>query len=552
MRKGSPPRHSGINFEHPTAFWLGTLAVGLGVLAHIPDFIASGPMGYHMSGMPMSPKMQIGMILIVAGLGCAAFGLIPIGAPHRDEGNSSKTLHFGAMDSATLSRQHWALLFILGVALVVDVMKPATLGFVMPGMKAEYGLTTAQVSLLLFVALTGTAIGSIVWGVMSDRIGRRAAILLASILFMGTSICGFMPSLNWNLFMCFMMGLSAGGMLPIVYTLMTESMPAKRRGWIVVLHGGLGTIGGYLVASGLATFLEPHYTWRILWFAGLPTGLLLLLLNRSIPESPRFLIEKGRVEEAETIMRRFGIVLTEVDAMPSPVQASRRTATKRQGFFQLFQKPYLIRTLCVGTYGLGWGLVNFGFLTFAPTILRDRGLDGASASRLLFWSAVIALPATLVVAYLYGKWSSRLTMVLFALITAGALVAFAIVDPGANGQRMTLVMPLMVLLLAGSGGVISMLSPYTAEVYPTSLRGTGSGLAAGSSKVGGIIAPPVAALVLSFVPGFTLIASVVAVPVLLSAVILGITGVETRDKPLEELSGSSLDVSPALVSPPSS
>src|SRR3712207_6178764 len=127
-------------------------------------------------------------------------------------------------------------------------MKPATLGFVVPGMKAEYGISIGQVAYFPMTALAGTVFGSLLWGVLADRIGRRASILLASILFMATSICGFMPSFRWNLFMCFMMGTSAGGMLPIVYALMTESMPARKRGWLVVLHGGLGTVAGYLLA----------------------------------------------------------------------------------------------------------------------------------------------------------------------------------------------------------------------------------------------------------------------------------------------------------------
>ena len=542
---------TGVTFQHPAAFWIGTAAVAAGVLAHIPSFLAAAPMGYRMSGMAMSPLMIAGMILIVAGLASAAYGLIPFGSanqPVTDRVNDG--VHFLAMDSARLSPQHWRLLFILGVALIVDVMKPATLGFVVPGMKHEYGLSTASVAVFPLVALIGTTIGSLLWGVLSDRIGRRSAILLASIIFMATSICGFMPSLRWNLFMCFIMGLSAGGMLPIVYALMTESMPAKRRGWLVVLHGGLGTIGGYLVASGLATFLEPHFTWRILFFAGLPTGLLMLLLNRSIPESPRFLIERGRIAEAERVMRRYGVIVTRDASAPrtiaTPVAASTPHESSWTRVRALFRRPYFVHTITVGMYGLGWGLVNWGFLTFTPTILRDRGLDAASASRLLFWSALIAVPATVLVAFLYGLWSSKKSMVLFAIITAIALIAFAVVDPGSDGNT-SLIMPLVVLLLVGSGGVISMLSPYTAEVYPTSMRGTGSGFAAGSSKFGGMIAPPAAAAALTVVPGFTLIGLAVAAPVLVSALLLMLTGVETRNRALEELAQVELPVDGVLM-----
>ncbi|MGQ0668258.1 MAG: MFS transporter [Actinomycetota bacterium] len=265
--------HVGIAFHHPSAFWLGTFAIMAGVLLHLPDFIDQSGVQFRLEGMSFSGPMQFGTGLIVVGITLAAFGLFP----RKDQLGGAKTAHgyrLKAMDDAPLTGAHYGLLFVLGVALIVDVMKPASLGFSVPGMKAEYGLSTAAVSLLPLSALTGTTIGSFLWGIWSDRLGRRAAILLASLMFMGTAICGFMPSFRFNLFMCFFMGLAAGGMLPIVYALMAESIPAKKRGWLVVLHGGMGTVGGYLAASAIAAWLVPHFSWRILWFMNLPTGAL--------------------------------------------------------------------------------------------------------------------------------------------------------------------------------------------------------------------------------------------------------------------------------------
>jgi putative MFS transporter len=531
--------HTGIAFRSAPAFWAGVSCVAAGVLAHLPDFVGARGMHYHMAGMPMSTQMLAGMLLIIVGLALTAWSLIPPGSLRRPAHHAGDTaVFFRTMDDATLTGAHWRLLFVLGVALVVDVMKPATLGFAVPGMKGEYGITLAQVSTFPMLALTGTTIGSLMWGVLADRLGRRAAILLASILFMGTSICGFMPSFRWNLFMCFIMGVSAGGMLPIVYALMTESMPAKNRGWLVVLHGGLGTVAGYLLASGLAALLEPHFTWRILWFAGLPTGLLLLVLNHWIPESPRFLLEHGRVDEAEAVLKRYGVVLTRIapDAgaeTTAPAFAPHAGAGSR--LLALVRPPLAMRTLSVGLYALGWSMVNWGFVTFTPTILRDRGLAAGHVSRIIFWSALIAVPATVAVAWLYGYWSSKKTMALFAGLTGATLLVFATMDPGGPGRGTALFVPLMVLLLVGSGGIISMLSPYTAEVYPTRLRGTGSGFAAGASKVGGILAPPLMAFMLVRYPGFRVVGVIAAVPVLLSMAFIVLSGVETRDRPLEEM-----------------
>src|SRR5688500_20117147 len=94
---------------------------------------------------------------------------------------------------------------------------------------------------------------------------------------------------------------AGGGMLPIVDALMAESVPPKSRGWLVVLHGGMGTVGGTLAAAGFAALLEPAWSWRMLWLMNLPTGILMLILNRWIPESPRFLLDPGRIAEARAV-----------------------------------------------------------------------------------------------------------------------------------------------------------------------------------------------------------------------------------------------------------
>lgn len=97
-----------------------------------------------------------------------------------------------------------------------------------------------------------------------------------------------------NLVICFIMGLAAGGLLPIVYALLTETIPARQRGPVIVLTAGVGTAAGFLVTSWLAHWLMPTFGWRIMWFIGLPTGLLLLALQRYIPgRTPQSLIPRG-------------------------------------------------------------------------------------------------------------------------------------------------------------------------------------------------------------------------------------------------------------------
>ena len=525
---------SGIEFHRPVAFWTGTALVTAGVLAHLPDYTAAGDMHYHMAGMPMSTIMVAGMFFVAGGLLLATWGLLPPARPASPHAGEALTYHLRAIDDARLTAAHWGLLFVLGIALIIDVMKPATLGFVLPGMVTEYGIPQARVAWLLICALAGTTIGSVMWGVLADRLGRRAAILLASLMFIGTSICGAMPSFAANLLMCFLMGLAAGGMLPIVYALMAESVPAKSRGFLVVLHGGMGTVGGTLAAAGFAALLEPTYSWRVLWLMNLPTGILMLVLNRWIPESPRFLLDRGRVDEARAVLGRYGVAIETQRAAPAE-RLLARPPRQWNELPALFQRPFLTQTVVVFAYGLAWGVVNWGFISFLPTFLRGAGFGAGAASFLLFLSAVVAIPGTVLVAYTYGRWSSRMSMIVFAVASIACALGLAWLAPTQGTNRFAVV-GMLALLYAATGGVIAMLSPYTAEVFPTRLRGTGSGVSAGSSKLGGLIGGVATVTgLIGISTGMMRPALLVSIPMLIAAVLVAIHGVETRGRRLEEL-----------------
>jgi putative MFS transporter len=515
---------NGLGYHHPAAFWTGCAAITLGVFAHLPMFVHASHMGYQMAGMEMDATMLTGMGLIPFGLLLAAWGMLPrlpgAGAP------AGAPLQFHVADGAALNREHWKLVLVLVLALTVDVQKPATLGFVMPGLTGEYGISKQAAGLLALVALTGTTVGSVLWGRIADRYGRRAAILLSALMFIGTAICGAMPSFEWNLVMCFLMGASAGGLLPIAFTLMAETVPAAHRGWLLVALGGIGTSAGYLLAAGAAAVLEPLFSWRVLWLLGLPTGALIIFLDRYIPESPRFLARVGMEGEARAVLAKFSGVMDEPAAAAGAAPHASRGAGNRGAI-----------TFGLICCGLAWGLVNFGFLLWLPTSLGSMGMDPAAASALLARSALLALPGTLVVIWLYHSWSSVKTLVLFVLLTAATLLAFFVAS--AAGLRSVPVMiTITALLLFSASGVIAMLIPYAAEIYPADQRATGSGVVAASSKAGGILGA--AGGVLGIFGNLGLSALLIALPLVLAAGLLLRSGIETRGRRLEQIQESLL------------
>jgi putative MFS transporter len=530
-------RANGLSFHHPLAFWFGCVLLVIGVLAHGPMFWMGRHTHWQMVGMPMSTGMWIGMAMIPLGLALSCYGLTPRLQRMRRTLQGGDHAYFHVADGVPLNRAHWTLVAVLVVALAVDVMKPATLGFVMPGMRSEYRIDQPTASLLALCALTGTTVGSVVWGRLGDVFGRRAAILLSALMFMGTAICGAMPSFGWNLGMCFLMGASAGGLLPIAFTLMAETVPSAQRGWLLVALGGIGTSAGYLLAAGAAATLEPMFSWRVLWLLGLPTGAIIIVLNRWIPESPRFLSNAGLEREARAVLRKFSGTHAAVE--PDIETHDAKPVVDEQhpvaGMRQLLRGRHAGITWGLVVCGVAWGLVNFGFLLWLPTNLVELGVDAKGTSRLLAWSAVYALPGIAVVIWLYHRWSSIRSLVLFIGLTALSLLAFFAMDvAGLRSAAATLAAT--VALLVSVSGVIAMLIPYAAEIYPVHLRGTGSGVIAAASKFGGILGAGLG--VLGFFEHFLLSAALIAVPMAVSGAMLLRSGIETRGYGLEDIQAS--------------
>jgi putative MFS transporter len=498
------------NRRHLAAFAAGCILVTAGVLLHVPMYWMGRDDGFRLADMPMDAGMLWGMAAILAGSALAAWGLLPA------ERLGARSVDVAVPEDAPLGRAHWRLMVVLTAALVIDVMKPASLGFVLPGMRREYELDALTVAWLPFSALCGTVVGSIAWGVLADVFGRRASILLSSVFFVGTSICGAMPSLEWNIFMCFLMGAAAGGMLPVTYALLAETMPSRQRGWVLVLVGGLGAAGGYLVASLAAAWIEPVFSWRALWFLNLPTGLLLIALSVFIPESPRFLLRIGRREEARATLARFGSLLREGADAPASAAAATppRAALPMTG------------ALSVG--GLASGLIQFGVLLWLPAHLVSQGHSLAWSSKLLAASAFLTLPTVLAAAWLYGRWTSKGALLGALVLAAAGLGGLLLVER--SGGAASAWLASITLLVIGSNAILAMLLPYAAESYPAATRGRAVGWIAACSKLGGPLAQGLT--LLGLVPALGAAAVVTAGTTVAALGLIGRFCVETRHREL--------------------
>jgi putative MFS transporter len=502
------------------AFVLGVIMVTGGVLLHGPMFLMGRHNHFVLAGMPIGWDMIAGMVAIVAGCGIAAYGLLPRNIAGQLA--ASQDIVVTPPEDQPLSRAHWMLMSVLIIALIIDIMKPATLGFTLPGMMTEYHVTKATVSSFPFSALTGTVIGSVIWGVLADIYGRKATILLSAVMFVGTSICGAMPTLAWNVGMCFMMGVAAGGMLPVTYALLAEMMPSKHRGWSLVLVGGLGAVGGYFAASTFSAILQPFFGWRILWILNLPTGLSLVLLGTFIPESAKFLLARGRREEARRVMERFG-------SKARKARAAEQIAFDRGPSVALTGRAFFGKLLALSLAALCFSLINFGLLLWLPADLIAKGYSVGVSSKLLAESALIAFPTVFLVAYLYSAWSTKWSLAASLALTLAGLAGVIWLELSGNGSP---VLP-VALLIIGTNGLIAMLLPYTAESFPLRIRGRTTGIVAACTKAGGMFAQLLA--ILALVPPLAIVSIAIMVPTAGALLLVAWFGKETRGRDLREL-----------------
>jgi putative MFS transporter len=522
-----PLRKAGIGIPRPWFFWLGMVAVAGGVSAHIPMFLDAKDMHYMLDGMMFDTTMVVAMSSIAIGLVLTGIGLVP-----RDRTRLTRIPSVNvSVEEGKVSVTHVALLSVLTLAVVIDAMKPAALAFVAPGMKEEYGLGKDSVGLLPLMGTSGMVFGALVWGHFGDRVGRRAAILYSGVLFTATAVCGAMPDYDLNLVMCFFMGVGVGGMIPITFALLAETIPARHRGFAMVTVG-VAVAAAFALTSALSSWLVPELSWRILFLIGLPTGVLLILLNRWIPESPRFLVGMGRREEAEAVLHRFGAHLTvqrTTDAAASAIKGRWR---------DILSRDYAGLTLAICLVGFSAGFLTFGFQLWAPSSLTDLGVEKAQVVGLIRNAAFIAIPVSAAIAPAYGYWSSKGTIVVVALLCLTALVVLTVGGDGIASSRLALYV-LIALPIAAASSLIMMVAAYSSEVFPTEIRARGGGAATSASRAGGVLI--VLSVVLGIVsPSITTMSIAGAGALILALAAFIPAGIETRQRALETITREEL------------
>ncbi len=341
-------------------------------------------------------------------------------------------------------------------------------------MSRDIGVTSTWSQLISSSTLVGTFFGGLLLGNVTDRLGRKPMFTADLTVFLLCSVAMFFVTAAWQVFVLgLVMGLAVGADYSIGSPLLTEFAPAAKRGHYLGILEILWNVG-YVVAYLIGYVINTNWpnAWHVTLAASVVPAVLCLLLRHGLPESPRWLISKGRQAEAdEVIARELGESADQEDFASEGPQETR--------YSELFSAHYIRRTVFVCVFWICIVLPYFALTFFQPTVLKAIGLGGSALAGALL-GTVIALLGAGTGWYLVDRIGRRAILVwpMFGCALALGLVSLGHLLP----------VWLSTVCFFGylfSYGVMSILPGiYPDEVFPTSVRTSGVGLASAASRIG--------------------------------------------------------------------
>ena len=438
------------------------------------------------------------------------------------------------LERIPVTRRLLLIRIIIGSATFFDAYTVLVIAFAMPSLVEEWSLTPAWVGFILSAGYLGQLIGAVMFGWVAEKIGRLPTLLITILLFVSMDVaCLFAWSGASMLIFRFFQGIGTGGEVPVASAYINEFIGAKKRGRFFLLYELIFPIG--LLFAGLAGyFLVPLYGWRALFIVGLVPAVLMIPMRIFMPESPRWLASKGRIEKADKVVSMLEReAVKEGKTLPEPVvRPIDPKATARSDWRELFRGIYLKRTLMIWALWITVYMVNNGLVTWLPTLYRQVFKLPLETSLLYGWitSAVGVVASLLCALYIDKVGRKRWYAAAFFLATVPLVVLTAL--GATTATQVVILAPIAYAILQT---VAFSLYLYSAELYPTRLRAVGTGFGSAWLRAGSSIGPVLVGFIVAGV-GIRYVFLAFAAIALIGGLVITRFGIETKGKVLEELS----------------
>ncbi|MDO5033211.1 MFS transporter [Corynebacterium sp.] len=396
------------------------------------------------------------------------------------------------LDRLPVTGTHKRLLVGSGIGWALDAMDVGLISFIMAALAVHWGITPTQSSWLASVGFIGMALGATFGGLLADKFGRRHVFALTLLIYgLATGASALATGLGVLIVFRFIVGLGLGAELPVASTLISEFSPVKVRGRMVVLLEAFWAVG-WILAAIIGTFVvgASESGWRWALALGMVPAFYALYVRMRLPESVRFLESKGRHEEAENIVASFEQKAQE-EGKELPATAAAPTYPEEEVNSTSIWSPALRgRTAALWTIWFCVNLSYYGAFIWIPSLLVADGFSLVKSFSFTLIMTLAQLPGYAMAGWLIEVWGRRATLATFLIGSACAAAMY-----GTAGSVPMIIVSgcLLSFFNLGAWGALYAVGP---ELYPTHLRGAGTGAAAGFGRVASIIAPLIVPVIL--------------------------------------------------------
>jgi AAHS family 4-hydroxybenzoate transporter-like MFS transporter len=372
---------------------------------------------------------------------------------------------------------------LCGLAVLMDGFDAQAIGFVAPALAAQWNIPRVALAPILSAGLVGMLLGSLVFGPLADRFGRKRILVLCTLWFgVSSLLTAAAGSPRWMLALRLLTGFGLGGTLPNAIALTSECMPRRRRATGVMLMFSGFSIGAALGGFAAAGLISSRFGWPSVFVFGGVLPCILAVFLAGLPESLRFLVLQGvGPEQVARVLHKVAPGVT----IP-PRTSFAVTERRERGFVvkKLFAEGRTTVTLLLWIIFF-MSLLDLYFLnSWLPTVLRDSGMELERAILVTTMFQVGGAVASLVLGRFIDRMKSY-RVVGWAYLGAGVAVFLIGMASASVALQAAAVFAAGFCVIGAQTGAQSL----AAESYPTLIRSTGSGWALGIGRIGSIVGP---------------------------------------------------------------
>lgn len=379
------------------------------------------------------------------------------------------------LDVIPLTRSMWRVIVLIMAVWIVESFDQGIIGTTVLTLTKLLHLTPSEVGIYAISSVVGVAIGAFFSGPLVDRFGRRT-ILMWTLTLTGifTAMGGSVLSYGIIVFFRFTSGVFVGATLPIPYIMMSETNSIRRRGASTGIGNSIINVGfllPILVGAWTVAAFPLQVAWRIPFLVGIIPLFILIPVMLWLPESPRFLLNRGRADRVRAFVERLeteaGLPHDETLVNPRILESLTARQGKSRTMGTLFRKPYLARMWWAALPYTGVSFIVLIIITYVALIVHGEGFSSSASLLIVGGVLLIGAPGCIVQGFLADKWGRK---PIFGLYLGGTLLGLILMI--ATHSLVVTFIGLALLGWFGTGGP-PVGKVYNTEQFPTRLRGTG-------------------------------------------------------------------------------